>query len=229
MKRRTLLWTGGAAALGVGLAEILPRLAWRHSLASNTDAYTDVLNLAPNWDDLKGTTGKAVEIDPIQVAGLAYRKAQRFIVTGPHSSAMELLYLEYGEGNPRYFEDLFYHLPERCMAAAGKVTEQIFRVVTIEQTDIEVRCVTFREFKSERQLHVYKAIWLHRTYPVTMGPGLHRKKVQAGLSLKPCPPARMLMAAVQGAESEPEAWKLFEELGLSRLKQRNASEGEAGT
>jgi len=222
MKRRNLLIGGGALVGGVAVSEALPRLAWRHSLATDTDDYAQVLVLVPDWEDFSGVSVEEREVEPAQVADLAYHRAKRYVIRGANRDTMELLYLEYKEGNPRYFEDLFYHVPERCMAAAGEVTEQIFRVATVKNTDIEVRCVTFREYKSDLELYVYKAIWLHSTYPVTMGKGLHRKKIQAGLSLKPCPPARMMMAAIRGVQSEPEAWRQFEELALSRLAQREA-------
>ena len=111
------------------------------------------------------------------------------------------------------------------MAAVGKVVDLKFRQVNLVDTDIEVRCVTFRETQSGRQLFVYKAIWLHREFPVRMGAAMHMRKLQAALAFKPNPPARMLMAAVFGSGNEDAAWERFRELGLSRLAEVSEAQG----
>jgi len=208
---------GIGATLGLVATEVFPRWAWRRTHRSQTSAYTDNVNFIGQWSDETDVKVESLKVEEQQVAGLAYHQAKRFFLTGLDKQGMELLYLEYDEGSPHYFEDLFYHTPERCMAATGSVEQLKFRQLKVVDTDVEVRCVTFRELQSGRLLYVYKAIWLHREFPVRMGAAMHLRKFQAALAFKPNPPARMLMAAVFGAGNEEAAWQRFRTLGLSRL------------
>ncbi len=224
MNRRRIMTLGIGAAIGLLATEVFPRWAWGRTHRRESSAYHDNVNFVGKWADDSGLKVKSLKVEEQQVAGLAYHQAQRYFLTDGPDQGMELLYLEYDEGSPHYFEDLFYHTPERCMAATGKVVDLKFRHVNLVDTDVEVRCVTFREMQSGRLLYVYKAIWLHREFPVRLGAAMHLRKFQAALAFKPNPPARMLMAAVFGAESEEAAWNRFRGLGLSRLTE--VSEGQ---
>ena len=224
MNRRNTIATALAATAGWAISECIPRWAWRRSVAQGSDDYRTTVDFLPEWPNDRLVQVHDLEVEEDQVAGLAYHRASRRRVIHKNGLNMEVLYLEYEAGNPRYFEDLFYHPPERCMAAEGKVTASRLRRITVAETEVEIRCVTFREATSQRLLHVYKAVWLHRDFPVRMGADMHWRKVQSAMAFKPCPPARMLMAAVLGAQDETAAWELFHDVALSELRSNEPTE-----
>ncbi|MDF1824398.1 MAG: hypothetical protein P1U68_07135 [Verrucomicrobiales bacterium] len=146
-----------------------------------------------------------------------------FIGADRAGKSMDFFYLEYEAGNPSYIDDIFGHAPEVCMSATGAKLRQKHPSRTIQVGDFsnKVDVLEFESPLNASTLWVFKLTWLPEDAPLkpSSGGGVTRRdKIRAGFSLKPRPPARILLAGARNYEGLDSAWAGFEELLVSRLR-----------
>jgi hypothetical protein len=136
---------------------------------------------------------------------------------------MEFFYFEYAPGNPRFIHDVFGHLPEVCMSATGAVLKQEHpsRSITVGGRSHKVLVLEFVSPLSTQPMWIFRMTWLPEGVPYDpyeMSYLLRSEKFLIGLTARPKPPARILLAGATGYETLDEAWASYERLLVSRLK-----------
>ena len=107
MKRRKTIALTTAVTVGWAFTEFLPRWAWKRSVTQDSETYDTTVDFIPDWTTHPDLDVHDLDVTTKQVQGLAYHRADRQRLLHTNGLSMELLYLEYEAGNPRYFEDLF--------------------------------------------------------------------------------------------------------------------------
>ncbi len=135
---------------------------------------------------------------------------------------LELFYLEYAAGNPRFIHDVYGHAPEVCMRATGAILQGSHpdRGIEVDGVSLPVRVIEFKTPQAFEPLWMFKLTWVPEEAPYQpdgIESSLRREKIQAGLSSSPRPPARVILVGARNFPDVDSAWKAYHRLVVESL------------
>ena len=158
----------------------------------------------------------------------------QYLIEGSEKDlSVEVVYLEYEQGNDRSLADLGSHSPEVCFAATGAklIKELPIEGQIVKGKEIFIRQWLFENPLSKERFYVFKLVWSpgathyeevfkhSGSSPVPLESKLRRAKLSAAWQGLDSPATRVILAMVRGAEDYSVAWKTFKEETIDRLSQ----------
>ncbi|MFC7338122.1 hypothetical protein ACFQY0_13090 [Haloferula chungangensis] len=157
---------------------------------------------------------------------------QYLIENGDQSPSVEVLYLDYENGNPHVLADLGSHTPEVCFSASGaKLIEEFpIKELEVKQEKLYIRQWYFGNPLSDKTFYVFKIVWSpgathyeevfrhSESSPVPLGSKLRRAKLKAAQEGLNSPATRVILAMVRGTEDYELAWDAFKQVTIDRLE-----------